>query len=219
MWRKLKATPVGPARSPLGSGEKLLGSATGAADKLVSRWGIEGITTFQAGFPIRLASAPNRSGSFGSGSRPNSTGQSARTAGPAQSRLGKWFDTSVFSPPASFTFGNVSRTLPDMRAHGTNNYDFAVFKNTEPSESATLQFRAEFFNLFNRVQFGFPGQVLGPAQFGVVSSQVNDPRLIQLVLRLNWQGSDSAAFDEWRTRASRAGGQRFRPRFSRADQS
>ena len=171
---------------PVGNGKKLLGSATGAADKLVSGWGIEGITTFQAGFPIRLRSAPNRSGSFGGGSRPNSTGQSAKTTGPAQARLGEWFDTSVFTAPASFTFGNLSRTLPDVRAHGINNYDFAVFKNTELRESTTLQFRAEFFNLFNRVRFGFPGQVLGPAQFGVVSSQINDPRLIQLALRLNW---------------------------------
>lgn len=49
-----------------------------------------------------------------------------------------------------------------------------------------LQFRAEFFNLFNRVQFGFPGQTLGNPQFGIVNSQVNEPRLLQLALRLSW---------------------------------
>jgi hypothetical protein len=59
-------------------------------------------------------------------------------------------------------------------------------KTTAITERIGLQFRAEFFNLFNRVQFGFPGQVLGNATFGVVSSQVNQPRLLQLSLRLQW---------------------------------
>jgi hypothetical protein len=69
---------------------------------------------------------------------------------------------------------------------GMNNFDFAVFKNTNfgPAERMTVQFRAEVFNLFNRPQFGPPGSSLGTAQFGVVSSQVNNPRLIQFGMKL-----------------------------------
>jgi hypothetical protein len=47
-----------------------------------------------------------------------------------------------------------------------------------------MQFRTEVFNLFNRVQFGYPGTSLGTPQFGVISGQYNNPRLVQLALRL-----------------------------------
>jgi hypothetical protein len=49
-----------------------------------------------------------------------------------------------------------------------------------------LQFRAEFFNLWNRVQFGEPAQSYGAPGFGVVAYQLNQPRLVQLALRLEF---------------------------------
>jgi hypothetical protein len=173
---------------PFGRGRRFAGSASGVTGKLVSGWGLEGIVTFQSGLPLRLTSQPNTTNSFGGGSRPNSTGTSAAISGPAQERLGRWFDTGAFTAPPPFTFGNVGRTLPDVRAHGINNWDVGVFKNTplSPDGRLNLQFRAEFFNLANRVQFGFPGQTLGNPQFGVVSGQVNEPRLVQLALRFSW---------------------------------
>jgi hypothetical protein len=100
--------------------------------------------------------------------------------------LSKWFKTENFSAPATFTFGNTSRTLPDIRTHGVNNWDFAVFKKTGITEQVKLEFRAEFFNLFNRVQFGYPGMTMGVASFGVVSSQWNGPRQVQMALRLTF---------------------------------
>jgi hypothetical protein len=99
-------------------------------------------------------------------------------------RLNEYFDTSVFSQPAPFTFGNVGRTLPDVRKPGMNNFDFSLFKNLHPLEKLTLQLRAEAFNVFNRVQFGAPNAVLSSGQFGVISSQANTPRQIQFALKL-----------------------------------
>ncbi|MCS6952755.1 MAG: carboxypeptidase regulatory-like domain-containing protein, partial [Bryobacteraceae bacterium] len=129
--------------------------------------------------------AVNRTNSFGGGSRPNSTGKSARLTGPAQERLNRWFDTSQFVAPPAFTFGNVSRTIPDVTSHGINNFDFALFKNTQVlAERLGIQFRAEIFNLFNRVQFAYPGRALGNPNFGVISGQYNNPRLVQFGLRL-----------------------------------
>ena len=49
-----------------------------------------------------------------------------------------------------------------------------------------LDFRAEFFNLFNRVQLGYPGTTQGVSGFGVVSSQANNPRIVQFALRLSF---------------------------------
>jgi hypothetical protein len=104
------------------------------------------------------------------------------------SRLNKWFNTADFSQPAPFTFGNSPRTIPNVRTQGIDNLDFALFKNTTfgPENKMGLQFRAEVFNLANRVQFGYPGQAFGTAQFGIVSSQLNQPRLIQLALRFSF---------------------------------
>ena len=173
---------------PFGKGKPWLGQVQGLGGKLVSGWGFEGITTFQSGMPLRLTSQPNVTGSLGGGARPNSTGTSARLSGTAQSRLGGWFDTRQFTAAAPFTFGNVARTLPDVRSHGAHNWDASLFKNTAfgAEDRYSLQFRLEVFNVANRVQFGFPGQALGTPQFGLVATQANEPRLLQMALRFSF---------------------------------
>lgn len=169
---------------PFGKGQPFGQNLNGFVSKLVSGWGVNGITTFQSGNPLPISVAVNTSNSFGGGQRPNRTGGNAKREESAQSRLTQWFDTAAFSLPAPFTFGNSSRTLPDVRSHGIANYDFTVFKNTQITEQVGLQFRTEVFNLFNRVRFGQPGTALGNPQFGVISGQFNDPRLVQFALRL-----------------------------------
>jgi hypothetical protein len=170
---------------PFGNGRRFLNNLTGAEQKLISGWGINGVYTFQSGFPLRFGTAANLTNSFGGGSRPNVVaGCNQDVSGSAQERLNRWFNTSCFVQPPAFTFGSEGRVDPKLRAHGMNNMDFALFKNTKMSERVGLQFRAEFFNLFNRVQFNFPGQAVGNPQFGIVGSQANNPRLVQFALRM-----------------------------------
>ena len=169
---------------PFGKGQPIGGAVTGFTDKLISGWGVNGVTTFQSGNPLPISVAVNTSNSLGGGQRPNRTGLAAEREGPAQQRLDQWFNTSAFSVPAPFTFGNASRTMPDARSHGIANYDVTLFKNTSITERVGLQFRTEVFNVFNRVRFAYPGTAIGQPQFGVISGQYNDPRLIQLALRL-----------------------------------
>ena len=88
----------------------------------------------------------------------------------------------------SHYFDGAPRTLPDVRADGPQNFDLSVFKNFAVSETARVQFRAEFFNLFNTPQFAAPGNNgrssnFGNADFGVVSSLRNQPRDLQLALK------------------------------------
>jgi hypothetical protein len=101
-------------------------------------------------------------------------------------RLSKYFNTSDFSAPAPFTFGNTGRTLPDVRGPGMRNLDFSIFKNFHIKERLTAEFRGEAFNLTNTVQFGLPNTTLGSNQFGVISTQANSPRQVQLGLKLLW---------------------------------
>jgi hypothetical protein len=172
---------------PLGKGRALFGNVTGVADKLMSGWGLNGVSTFQSGFPLGFTTNTNLTNSFGGGSRPNVLGGCNKSFdGSAQSTLNQWFNTSCFTQPAAFAFGNESRLDPTLRAHGIANWDFAMFKNTAITERFRLELRTEFFNLFNRVQFGPPGLAQGNPSFGVVSSQANNPRLLQFALRLNY---------------------------------
>jgi hypothetical protein len=182
---------------PFGKGRKFLNGAGGVVGKLVSGWGINGITTLQSAFPLAFMNANRNAlvenfaaGNAGPGTgagvtRPNFiAGCNPVVEGTAQSRLGKWFNTSCYAAPGAFEFGNEPRVSPYLRAAGINNFDFAVAKKTTITERSNLEFRAEFFNLFNRVQFSPPNTQLGNSTFGQVTAQYNQPRLIQFGLRL-----------------------------------
>jgi hypothetical protein len=170
---------------PLGRGKRWL-NGPAMINSLFSGWEANGLYTYESGQPLFLSTATNLTNSFGGGSRPNNNGTSAALSGGAESRLNQWFNTSVFSQPAAFTFGNTGRALPDVRNDNTNNLDIGISKNNRflRDGRANLQFRAEFFNALNHVRFHNPGLTFGTPQFGVVSGQVNEPRLIQLALKL-----------------------------------
>jgi hypothetical protein len=172
---------------PIGKGHRLLGNVSGFSDKLVSGWGINGVTTFQRGTPLGISSATNITGAYNAGSRPNVNASCDKTiSGSATSRLTEWFNTACFTATPAFTFGSEPRFDPTLRNEGIDNWDFAVFKNTSITERVRLQFRTEFFNIFNRVQFASPGLTQGSSSFGIISSQSNSPRLIQFALRTSF---------------------------------
>ena len=177
---------------PFGKGQKFLAGLHGVAGKLVSGWSVNEITTFQDGFPLAFYDATQNTliGTFSSGkgaTRPNYIGGCNPVInGSATSRLTEWFNTSCFTPPGTFSYGNEPRVDPKLRWAGVNNFDLSVNKTTQITERVKLAFRAEAFNLFNRVQFGPPGESVGTASFGVVSGQFNTPRVIQFGMRLSY---------------------------------
>ena len=182
---------------PFGKGKRFL-TNLGVMNRLVAGWQANGIFTAQSGTPLQLSTATNLTGNLNAvtdvygtfvvNATPDNNGHSAGLSGSPQSRLGEWFNTSLFSQPAPYTYGTTGRSLPDVRTQGINNLDFSLFKNNTfgPEGRFNLQFRAEAFNLANRVQFGAPGNTFGNATFGVISTQANNPREIQLALRLNF---------------------------------
>jgi hypothetical protein len=184
---------------PFGRGKRFLGGASGVTSKAVSGWGIDGVTTFQRGFPLKIAwGGPGTSleaANLGvSNVRPNVVGgcdKSTQGSG-SSGRLNQWFNVNCFAPPPQWGFGTETRVDSSLRAAGTNNFDFAVFKRTAITERAGLEFRTEFFNLFNHPHFGFPGTNFNPVAgdntangFGQVTSTNPDsnPRLIQFALK------------------------------------
>ena len=91
----------------------------------------------------------------------------------------------LFSQPDDFVFGNEPRVDSSLRQQGIVNFDFAIFKRTTfgPAERMGLEFRTEFFNLFNHPQFAAPQTFLQSASFGVVNNTVNNPRLVQFAMK------------------------------------
>ncbi len=166
---------------PVGRGKRFAPGSK-VADAIAGGWQVSGISTFKSGFPLGIIAIGNNTNSFGGNQRPNLVGN-AKVEQPTPDR---WFNTSAFAQPAPFTFGNVPRTMPNLRAHGTNNFDFSVQKRWGLwSEQARLQFRTEFFNFFNRPTFYNPWSFFGDPNFGLVR-QAYPARSIQLGLKLNW---------------------------------
>jgi hypothetical protein len=188
---------------PFGEGRRFGAGATGIVGNLISGWSVNGVTTFQAGFPLGFTATPNLIGN-GYGLRPNVDPNCDKTIeGDAIDRLDRWFNTSCFSVPNAgfnaanpasdprlrWALGNASRTDPDLRMHGVNNWNFAVSKATRIGDRVNLMLRLEAFNLFNRVQFGRPNTAVTTAAtstLGEVTSQANQPRLMQLAFRLTF---------------------------------
>jgi hypothetical protein len=168
---------------PIGKDRQFLNNLHPVANAILGGWQVNGILTLATGQPLVLT---NSIATTSGATRPNNIGQSAKLDGKVQDRLNEYFDTSVFTAPGPFQFGNTGRTLPDVRGDGPQNVDLSLFKSFRFTERFNLQFRAEFFNLFNTPQFAEPNGTFGNAQFGVVTDQVNDPRDVQLALRLNF---------------------------------
>jgi hypothetical protein len=152
-------------------------------DAFLGGWQTNAILTFQGGDPLALTTT-NSSNAGNNVLRPNSTGQSAKLQGDVESRLNKYLNTSVFTQPAPFTFGNASRTLPDVRGPGTRNLDLSLFKNFALVERMSLQFRAEAFNISNTPSFSDPNQNFNAVAFGQITGTSNAARQVQFGLKL-----------------------------------
>ncbi len=186
---------------PVGRGKRYLGNAGNALNTAVSGWNVSGINSFQSGFPLALIASPTPlSAAFGGGTpRPNVAAycnQKAAIGLVASAQQQKsTINTACFSAPAPVTgaapfagsyLGNQPRTSGLLRTQGGDNWDFSIGKTTPIHEDINVVFRAEAFNVTNRVQFGDPGLTLNSTTFGVLTTQANSPRSFQFSLRANY---------------------------------
>ncbi|MFZ1010185.1 MAG: carboxypeptidase-like regulatory domain-containing protein [Candidatus Sulfotelmatobacter sp.] len=185
---------------PFGHGKKFLSGMSGFGNAVVSGWGLDGITTLQRGFPVKISwgggDALSQAG-LGIGTlRPDYVGGCDKNVGGSSlHRVSEWFNTSCFTAPSGnnptvatpinpWTFGNEPRVDATLRQQGVVNFDFAVFKRTTIMERLNVEFRAEFFDLFNHPQFGPPNSTVTSSTFGVVTNTVNSTfRIAQFGLK------------------------------------
>ena len=167
---------------PFGRGKRFMADANGVTEALLGGWQIQGVYTYQTGFPVGFGDVFYNGGDI---------------ALPADQRsTAKWFNTAVFTSILTDPVSNNSspvdhlRTFPmrrsDVRRDSINNVDLSLLKSVRLPKSMELQLRAEFINAFNEPYF--PGPVTGQTlnTFGQVtaSNQDNYARRAQLGIKL-----------------------------------
>ncbi|MGA9471443.1 MAG: hypothetical protein WBV36_03210, partial [Terriglobales bacterium] len=191
---------------PFGKG-KYWGSAwSSPVDAALGHWSVNLIERATTGFPLYVVDSADESDTFFSYNgntfqRPNQVGDPNRggpeggyTNCPAQVHtIANWFNPCAFAPAPAGQLGTGVRAP----VYGPRfvNTDFSLIKDIPFSfrEGMGLQFRAEFFNLFNHPQYFLQGaggtgeqDINTSSSFGVINNTVNNPRLIQLALKLKF---------------------------------
>ncbi len=176
---------------PFGAGKKFLRSGTGWAPKVVGGWTLSAIETLQSGLPFtpQLGFNPTNNGDSRNPIRPSwnpAFSGPVILGGPNQ-----YFNPNAFILPPTGTYGNVGRDV--LYGPGLATTDVSLAKNEKISEKVRVQFRAEFFNIFNRVNFGSPNAVVfssattvPSATAGVITGTATTSRQIQFGLKLLW---------------------------------
>ena len=199
---------------PIGRGKQLLTNLNPVVNGFIGGWGLEGITTLQKGLPLGLSDATNTLSTYAfQGTMrpmyvPSATGCNGTktTSGSMYDRLGgkfaktTYFNTACFISQSSptlpdgstnpyfnrFQYGNESRTDNTLRGPGQANWDMSLYKDFPIHENVAFNLRVEAFNLFNRVQFGNPNTSVGNTSIGQITTQLNNPRALQVSGRFNF---------------------------------
>ena len=155
-------------------------------------WQLSGLLQARTGRPLTIT-ASRATADLPDGN--NSNQRADRVAGvdlyPANQTAEQWFNTAAFALPARGTWGNAGRNI--VRAPGLFQVDLALQKRFAISGSRNLEFRAEAFNAFNRVNLGAPGTaVTSPTTFGRITGPLNrgygtgTARQMQFMFRFNF---------------------------------
>lgn len=169
---------------PIGKGKRYVNSSR-AGDLLLGGWHVGGIITLRTGFPFSplMDYDPSNTGSNGL----------LRTDRTADGNLPKdqrspdlWFDVNAFPLPTGYTFGNAGKNI--LNGPGGVTADMSARKIFSLTERWNLEFRAEFFNIFNHAVFAQPDNYItdGPGAAGVITSTVIPQRQIQFSLKLSF---------------------------------
>ena len=158
-----------------------LRSQKGVIGHILGGWEIGGIGSFYSGGPLGITSSTSNTDAQDGGQRPNWNGVNPQISNPTPAH---WFNTSVFSNPPTYQFGNTPRTFNSVRSAGARQVDLTLMKQLKMTERLRLQFRADAFNFANTPRFAPPNLSFGNQQFGVVSAMQNMPRVIQFSLKL-----------------------------------
>ena len=158
----------------------------GFAGRLANGWEVTSILSWQGGFPFSVFSGLDNSFSGVGQDHASFTGtsysQAVLTGQSHGQEVNQYFKTSLFTYNAIGTFGDTGKNI--LTGPRLFNTDFAVIKDTPITEHTKVQFRAEFFNIFNNVNFATPSNAVVNGNFGAITGTVtNSPRILQFALK------------------------------------
>lgn len=162
---------------PFGKGQKFGSNWNTAANLFLGGWTFQGITRLESGPPINVTSGRDIANTGRSSQRPNLVGNP--NSGPKTPD--EWFNTKAFAFPAQYTFGTAGAFITN--ADGIISVDMGLGKEFAIRENHALEFKTEFFNVPNTVNFGDPVGNMNNANFGRITTQRTSPRQIQFSLR------------------------------------
>jgi Carboxypeptidase regulatory-like domain len=168
---------------PFGAGKHF--AKSGIAAKIAGGWQLSGVQQYQSGKPVTLT-ANNTLPIFNGALRPDVVAGVPHQLDHPDPLNDPWFNRNAFAVPQTFHLGNASRSYTDMRAQNLYSENFGLLRRFRLNERATVSFRGEFFNAFNRVVFAAPASNISASNFGRVSSQANNPRQGQVSLRVDF---------------------------------
>ena len=164
---------------PFGVGKAFLGNRH-ILSQILGGWSVNGITSIHSGYPEILyvaSSTLNNNGPFNTPDKICSNVSYPKS-------VDQWFNTSCFSNPPLYTFGNAG-TSP-ITAPGVDNWDVSLAKEMKFGENTRLRVEGDFFNVANDPHFGLPDQTYGTPGFGTITSDALPPRIIQLGAKLSF---------------------------------
>jgi len=152
---------------------------------ILSNWQFNGIATLSTGSPFTVTSGVDSNLDSILTDRPNTIANPSLGGGRSRTdKIHEFFNTAAFAQvPANVPYGNTRRN--SIVGPGLVNTDFSGFKNIPVWKESSVQFRAEFFNLFNNVNLTNPNAVLTSPLFGRISGSAN-ARIIQFALKYNF---------------------------------
>jgi hypothetical protein len=186
-------------------GKRWLNSSS-ALDKLVGGWRVTGIHNYRVGDPLQIVDGSLDPGVGGYGTRADvipgvnqKVPYQCVTADGKECRVDSEEGTQYLNPAAfgappadpdwgyyALRWGTAPRFLPSTRGPAFQSEDFGILKDTRITERFVLKFRADFFNVFNRVGLGNPDTYVDSGTFGKIMGVAHGPRNIMLSLRLDF---------------------------------
>ena len=175
---------------PFGKGKSMMNTSNVLLDMVLGGWRIAGVNTFKSGLPFTPTITNDEANTGVSSEHPELVGTPL-----VPGTVGCWFYTSsnstcvadfpnranAFTEPALYTYGNSGRNI--LLADHLNQFDFTGMKDFPLTETKRLEFRAEFFNLFNHPVFAIPGTSINSSSGGQVSSTLNSNRIIEFAMK------------------------------------
>jgi hypothetical protein len=188
----------------VGHGRRFLGNSNGITDAFLGGWQVAGIVAAQTGEALNAVMSSDLSNTGSFSYRPNqianpynfsfdtATQAALGCSNPGHQTLDCWFNQAAFvAPPlapgqqSAHSFGNAR--IGDLRGPSLVNFDLVLQKNFRIFESHQIEFRSEFFNLFNHPNFGLPGGGSSAAVDvpggGAITNTATDNRQIEFALK------------------------------------